>query len=37
MKSDRRTKAGVRTTALWLTAIAVAIYAGFILLSVIRA
>jgi hypothetical protein len=37
MKDDRRSKAGVRTTALWLAAIAVAIYLGFILLGVIRA
>lgn len=36
MKEDRRSPAGVRTAALWLAAIAVAIYLGFILTGVMR-
>jgi hypothetical protein len=36
MKKDRRSPASVRTTALWLGGIALAIYLGFILLSMIR-
>jgi hypothetical protein len=37
MTSDRRSPRSVRATALWLAAIAVAFYLGFILLSAIRA
>jgi hypothetical protein len=37
MKNDHRSPRSVRTTALWLAAIAVAFYLGFILLSAIRA
>jgi hypothetical protein len=36
MKKGRRSPGSVRATALWLAAIAVAIYVGFILLGVIR-
>lgn len=36
MRKDRRSPHSVRTTALWLAAIAVAFYLGFILLSAIR-
>jgi len=34
---DRRSPRSVRKTALWLAAIAVAVYLGFIFLGVIRA
>jgi hypothetical protein len=36
MKDDRRSRRSVRTMALWLAAVAVAFYLGFILLSAIR-
>jgi hypothetical protein len=37
MKPERRAPGSVRKTALWLAALAVAIYLGFILAGVIRA
>jgi hypothetical protein len=36
VKHDRRSSKSVRTTALWLAAIAVAFYLGFIILAAIR-
>jgi hypothetical protein len=37
VKRDRRSAPGVRITALWLAAIALTFYLGFILLGMIKA
>jgi hypothetical protein len=36
MKDDPRSRRSVRTTALWLAAVAVVFYLGFILLGALR-